>query len=260
LEHFDASVDAVYVKEDVTDIVLEDFDVPFLKRKDPEAEAREKAKEDQDAIVSACDVCLAGKVPCEPLVLTGDPAEEIINKTKSGNYDLLVMGSHGRSALKGFVLGTLHSKILHHIDRPVLIAREIREIQKVLVAYRGTRCDQAALRFLGPLLERKKPEITVLHVQETELEESDEFAKTCLIQSDQILQGVGHAPATKSAAGDFVDETVKEITLGGYDLIVLGAYGHEKSGLMRFISDEAINLVSRTTRPVLVYRDQAQSP
>jgi hypothetical protein len=35
---------------------------------------------------------------------------------------------------------------------------------------------------------------------------------------------------------------------------VLGAYGHKKPRYMRIISDEALNLVRLTTRPVLVYR------
>jgi nucleotide-binding universal stress UspA family protein len=237
-------------------VILEDFDIPFLKKKDPKESIEAEAKEVQEEIVSACDICLAGKVPCEPKIVAGEPAEKIIEETKTGDYDLIVMGSHGRSALKGFLLGSVHSKILHHTDRPVLIVRELREIQRILVVYRGTRCDQAALQFIAPLMERKKPEITVLHVQETNLGESDEFAEACLLQSDKSLKSVGHTPIMKSAQGDFVDETLKEIMIGDYDLVTLGAYGHEPPKALQFISDEAINIVSRTARPVLVYRDK----
>ena len=258
LEHFDAEVEALYVKPDVLHIVLEDFDVPFLKRKDPGEKAEAEAREVEQEIVNACEVCLGGKVPCEPKTVVGEPADQILSAAHEGDYDLIVLGSHGRSFLQGLLLGALHSKILHHARRPVLIAREVRQIHRVLVAYRGSSCDQSALRFIAPLLSRKRPEITVLHVQETALGESDGFAQACLLQGQRTLSELGHAPVTKGVEGDFVDETLREITTGDYDLVVLGAYGYARPKYLRAISDEAITVVSRTVRPVLVYREKAQ--
>jgi hypothetical protein len=39
---------------------------------------------------------------------------------------------------------------------------------------------------------------------------------------------------------------------------VLGAYGHKRPKYLPVISDEAMNLVRLTTRPVLVFREQAK--
>lgn len=259
LDHFDAEVDAVFVKPDVLKIALEDFDIPFIKKKDTKAKIEAKASEVEQEIVKACEICLAGKVPCEPRVIVGEPADEILNAADAGHYDMIVLGSHGRSSLKGFLLGTVHSKILHHASVPVMIVREMHEIHKVLVVYRGTHCDQAALRFIAPLLARKNPEIHVLHVQETALGESEEFAENCLLQGENILKKLGHTPALKAGEGDFVDETLKEIMIGDYDLLVLGAYGHERPKYLRVLGDEAIHIVNRTTRPVLVYRDKTDT-
>lgn len=256
LEHFDAEVDALYVKPDVLNIVLEDMDVPFLKKKDPKEIIEAEAREVKQEIANACEVCLAGKVPCEPRIVTGLPSEEILKAARDGNYDMIVLGSHGHSALKGFFLGTVHTKILHHAGRPVLIVRQLREIKRVLIAYRGSRCDQSALNFISPLMLRKKPEITILHVQETKLGESKEFAEACLLHGDNTLRKYGHDPVTKKTEGDFVDETLKEIINGDYDLVFLAAYGHKRPKYLRTLSDETIKIVSRTTRPVLVYRDK----
>ncbi len=256
LEHFDATVDALHVKQDVTQLVLEDFDVPFLKKKDPAKKVEEETEGVKRKIIEACQVCLAGKVPCEPKIVVGEPAEEILRVAREGNYDLIVLGSHGHSALAGFLLGTIHTKILHHTRRPVLIARSYKTIEKVLIAYRGTKCDQSALHFIAPLLARKKPQITVLHVQETELGESKEFAEACLLYSDKVLESFDHIPVTKHVEGDFVRETLNEILTNDYDLLVLGAYGHQKPKILKVISDEALTLVGRTTTPVLVYRDK----
>ena len=72
----------------------------------------------------------------------------------------------------------------------------------------------------------------------------------------ETLEKLGHQPETKAVTGDFVDETLKEIISGNYDLVVLGAYGHQRPRLTKMISDEALSIVSRTTRPVLVYRNK----
>jgi nucleotide-binding universal stress UspA family protein len=258
LDQFDARVDAIHVKRDVSEITLEDFDVPFLKRKDPAGRIEEASRDVQREIVDACEVCLAGRVPCEPHVVVGEPVDRILQAAREGDYDLVVLGSHGFSSLKGFLLGTVHTKILHHASLPVLIVREMREIRKVLVAYRGSRCDQAALRFVAPLFGRRQPEVTVLHVQETALGESDGFAAACLTSGRRTLEAEDLRPETRAIQGDFVDETLKEVLTGDHDLVVLGAYGHERSRLLKVISDEALNIVSRTLRPVLVYRDKGE--
>jgi hypothetical protein len=39
--------------------------------------------------------------------------------------------------------------------------------------------------------------------------------------------------------------------------VVLGAYGHRRPKYLKMISDEALNIVRLTTRPVLVYRDKS---
>jgi nucleotide-binding universal stress UspA family protein len=56
-----------------------------------------------------------------------------------------------------------------------------------------------------------------------------------------------------------VDEILKAVAVDGYDLLVLGAYGHQRPKFLKMISDEALDLVRLSTRPVLVYRDQTET-
>jgi nucleotide-binding universal stress UspA family protein len=137
--------------------------------------------------------------------------------------------------------------------------RNFRPIQKILVAYRGSQCDQGALEFIAPLFARTKPAITILHVQETELGETPEFAESCLLTGEETLKKYGFTPVKKLAQGDFVDEILKTVAVERYDLLVLGAYGHQRPQYLKMISDEALNLVRLSTRPVLVYRDKIDS-
>jgi len=229
LEHFDADVDALYVKPDLVESVAESSYAPFTTRKDVEKAIAAEEDKTVEEIFQACEICLGGKVPCEPLVAVGDPAEEILNVANEGMYDLIVLGSQGRSSIRGFLLGTVHSKILHHALQPVLLMRNFRPIQKILVAYRGSRCDQGALEFIAPLFAKQKPELTILHVQETALGETPEFAQSCLLTGEDTLKKYGLAPSKKLAQGDFVDEILKAVAVERYDLLVLGAYGHQRS-------------------------------
>jgi len=259
LEHFTAIVDALYVKPDVVETVAEGGGyAPFTTKKDVERAIETEAEKTVEEIIESCEICVGGRIPCNPMVAVGEPADEILNAADRGYYDMIVLGSHGRSFLRGFVLGAVHAKILHHARQPVLILRNFRPIQKILVAYRGSSCDQGALEFIAPLFAKKKPEITILHVQETELGESREFAEACLLTGDETLRRFGYAPVKKMAKGDFVDEILKAVAVERYDLLVLGAYGHKRPKYLKVISDEALNLVRLTTRPVLVFREPAK--
>jgi len=255
LEHFQAEVDALYVKPDIVEMMADISYAPFTTKDDVEKDVETSAEKILDGIIESCEICLGGKIPCQPKVAVGEPADEILFFAQKGHYDMIVLGSHGRSSLRGFFLGAVHAKILHHAEQPVLILRNFRPIQKILVAYRGSQCDQGALEFIAPLFAKKKPEITILHVQETALGESEEFAQTCVLTGEETMRNFGFTPIKKLAKGDFVDEILKAVAVERYDLLVLGAYGHQRPKYLKIISDEAMNLVSLTTRPVLVYRE-----
>lgn len=258
LEHFPADVDALYVKPDIVEMAREGAYAPFTTRSDMEREVEREAKKVVEEIFEACEVCLGGKVPCKARVAVGDPAEEILREADEGQHDLIVLGGPSRSTLRGLLLGAVHNKVLLYAKQPVFIVRNYREIKRLLVAYRGSSCDQGALEFIGPLFAKNKPEITILHVQETEWGESPEFAEACVMTGRETLHRLGFEPVTKLAQGDFEEEILKEVAVGRYDLVILGAYGHKHPKYLPVISDEALNLARLTTRPVLVFRDASR--
>jgi nucleotide-binding universal stress UspA family protein len=258
LEHFDAEVDAIHVKKDVGNIILEDFEVPFWKR-DHQKKIEGEARKVEAAITDACEICFTGSVPCEPRILVGDPAEVILREANEKGVDLIVLGCHSPSALREMLLGQVHTQVIHHAAQPVLIVRELRNINRVLVAYSGSSCDQEALKFLGPMLQKRKPEITLVHVRDAEHHESEEFAKACVLRGESTLKELEHQPKTKLIIGNVVEEILREIGLDNYDLVVLGARGFGKSGVFNILSERSLQIIRRTTRPVLLYRPKAQS-
>jgi nucleotide-binding universal stress UspA family protein len=53
----------------------------------------------------------------------GHAGENIAKLAKSGKFDLVVMGSHGHSALGNLVMGSVATQVLAHCEVPVLLVR-----------------------------------------------------------------------------------------------------------------------------------------
>lgn len=53
----------------------------------------------------------------------GDPSSVIIEVSEEEACDVIVMCTHGRSAIKRFLLGSVTYKVAHHASKPVLIVR-----------------------------------------------------------------------------------------------------------------------------------------
>lgn len=65
----------------------------------------------------------AGGIKVNTVMATGDVAESIINAVKKQGFDKVVMGRRGLSALTGFVLGSVSSKVLANVDVPVTLVK-----------------------------------------------------------------------------------------------------------------------------------------
>jgi glycine betaine transporter len=57
----------------------------------------------------------------DTLVLSGRPAHAIIEHAKEGGFDLIVMGTHGRTGLSHAVIGSVAERVVRKAPCPVLI-------------------------------------------------------------------------------------------------------------------------------------------
>ncbi len=80
---------------------------------------------DEAAKVTAPVVKFLKRHGMEPTVVSkvGSPGELIAKVANDGKYDLLMMGSHGHSALGNLVMGSVATKVLAHCGVPVLLVR-----------------------------------------------------------------------------------------------------------------------------------------
>jgi nucleotide-binding universal stress UspA family protein len=57
------------------------------------------------------------------LIIEGPPAEKICEVARIENCEMIVMGSRGRSDLKGLLLGSVAHRVLQQAPCPVLVVR-----------------------------------------------------------------------------------------------------------------------------------------
>jgi nucleotide-binding universal stress UspA family protein len=62
-------------------------------------------------------------VEAETLLKVGHPAEEIIDTAIEGEFDLIIIGIHGMSAMRRFLIGSVADRVVRHALVPVLVAR-----------------------------------------------------------------------------------------------------------------------------------------
>lgn len=100
----------------------------------------------------------------------GRPATEISATADKNNVDLLVLGSHGHSALAGMLLGSVTNEVLVRTKRAMLIvrgkAKSHAESLKVGIAVDGSRYGREAVKYVLRHLELfgARPRITLVHV------------------------------------------------------------------------------------------------
>ena len=54
---------------------------------------------------------------------TGDPGDVIAETAMSGNFDVLVMGSHGHSSVGNLLMGSVAARVMARCKTPVMIIR-----------------------------------------------------------------------------------------------------------------------------------------
>lgn len=99
------------------------YEIEMLEttRKEYEEQAAAQA---QGFVDYARKVASAAGVDCDGVKVVSDqPYKEIIKTAQKKGCDLILMASHGRRGIEGFLLGSETQKVLTHSKVPVLVYR-----------------------------------------------------------------------------------------------------------------------------------------
>jgi nucleotide-binding universal stress UspA family protein len=59
-------------------------------------------------------------VEVRAIVVSGSPAEQIVSYASRGAFDLVVMGTHGRTGIQRFLMGSVAETVVRHARCPIL--------------------------------------------------------------------------------------------------------------------------------------------
>src|SRR4030042_2133360 len=88
---------------------------------------------------------LGGEVYIEKLVVSGDPAQEIIRIANEGKFSTIIMARRGLSEIKGLLMGSVTNKIIHSASKQTvyIVGHKILQdkaclIPKILIPVDGS--------------------------------------------------------------------------------------------------------------------------
>ncbi len=80
---------------------------------------RENAESDMNAFLAKLE--LPAGVKLNHRMCTGEPAQRLVEEARTGGYDLIVVGTHGRAGVLHLLLGSTAERLIRLSPVPVLV-------------------------------------------------------------------------------------------------------------------------------------------
>lgn len=65
----------------------------------------------------------AANVEVEPVILEGNVASEIVDFAEKHDIELIVLGTHGKTGIQRFLIGSVAENVVRYSKKPVLVVR-----------------------------------------------------------------------------------------------------------------------------------------
>jgi nucleotide-binding universal stress UspA family protein len=104
--------------------------------------------------------------------LLANPAAEILDYAEKENVHLIIMGTHGRSGIGRWTLGSVANKVARRASCSLLLIRAGTaapgkvSLEKILVPLDGSRASEAVLPYVETLASKFKSRVSLLNVVE----------------------------------------------------------------------------------------------
>jgi len=209
-----------------------------------------------------------------PVLRYGIPWLSIVEALEDPAFDLVVIGTHGRTGLARILLGSVAEKVVRHAPCPVLAIRpdgEPKPFTHALCPTDFSEDSRQAIDLAAGLVQAGGAGITLLHVIEAPVSYSGELPDPDLIReldrrsADQLeawvtrLRNTSSVPVTtRCRVGWPGAEILAAIDHDpSIDLVVMGSHG--RTGIRRVLLGSVAEKVVRHARcPVYVARKRAE--
>jgi nucleotide-binding universal stress UspA family protein len=218
-------------------------------------------------------------VPFELVLAEGHAGEEIVKRAETDASGVIVLGTHGRSGVERFLLGSVTERVLHRARCPVLAvpphvadAAPAPSFKRILCGLDFSACSLQALEYALSLAQEGGACLTLVNVFETDASMPEDWRTSlqpvAVREALLALEAARRARLTQivpenlegsctvdtaMACGPVARELLRLARARAADLIVLGVRGRSAADLLIFGS--TTNKVIRQAEcPVLVVR------
>ncbi len=167
--------------------------------------------------------------------LAGSAAFELISKANEWKPDLIVVGSHGRSAVSRFILGSVSKKVVTDSDHSVRVSRgnverDVNKPPKVVIGVDGSTEAEQAIRSVGSRVWPRGTEMRIVTVDDSV---STRRITHILPTAAEIIGSSNEEAATK--AKQMAEWAAEELGVIGLNVSVV----QEKGDPRRVLIDQA---------------------
>lgn len=175
--------------------------------------------------------------------------ETIIEAARGSDWILLAQrGEHFRID-DGAILGSTAQSVVRHSGKPVLVTPEhFREIKSMAIAYDGSAPARKALELAAGLSKQAAWPLGVVVVTADQAA-GEELAK----KAAALLAAFGVESGATILTGPEDKSLLKFIREGTVDLLVMGAYGHNRLREL-LVGSTTSSVIRKSTIPVLLTR------
>jgi nucleotide-binding universal stress UspA family protein len=227
-------------------------------------ERKAREREADERLEGLAERAADAGVDCETERRVGFADKELLAAVEESEVDLLVMGTHGRTGIQRFLLGSIAGQVVRHAPTPVFTTGAIDEpwrVERVLVATDGSENAEVAARHGVDIAARYGATVDVLSVVDTDAVavdvRSERLVETLTERSQAAVDRVvaladergveANGTVTRGRPERAIVDAVEE---GGADLVAMGTHG--RSGVRRLVLGSVAEAVVRTSpSPVL---------
>lgn len=181
----------------------------------------------------------------------GSAIESILEQADKQNYNLILMGSHGKKGVQKW-LGSVSQEIINSSKKSCYITKEENKCKKLLITTDGTQCSHEIIKEIMPGLALDDKEIHIIMVNDDpdflfldgtldtewylDIQKQQEIYAAKAIRDIKNILAEYKIEAQKSAilTGNTTQEIINYVRQNEIDLIVMGS--RNKSRLDRFLT------------------------
>jgi nucleotide-binding universal stress UspA family protein len=196
--------------------------------------------------------------------LAGAPASELIRKADEWGPDLIVVGSHGHSAISRFILGSVSKKVVTDSDHSVRVSRgdiekDLNTPPKLVIGVDGSTEAEQAIRTVGSRVWPHRTEVRIIAVDDESSGQNDQLpmaAAQMVAWSEHALTVIGLKVSVVMEKGDPRRVLIDHAKAWDADVIFVGGRRFN-SALERFqLGSVATALVTKAHCSVEVVRNR----